>query len=51
MPIDIVLGDDGNLWFTEWAGKIGRIEADGTVTEWLRPNSRARAALIAIPMP
>ena len=27
-------GPDGNLWFTDRAGKIGRITTDGTITEF-----------------
>lgn len=31
----VVLGPDGNVWFTEFvAGRIGRIAPDGTVTEF-----------------
>ena len=33
-PYAIAPGPDGNLWFTEEAGRIGRITPDGTVTEY-----------------
>src|SRR5258706_12389247 len=33
--MDITLGPDGNMWFTEAsAGKIGRITPDGTISEF-----------------
>ena len=36
----IVTGPDGNLWFTESAGKIGRITPAGSITEFpLQPGS------------
>ncbi|MEW6475923.1 MAG: hypothetical protein AB1679_27005 [Actinomycetota bacterium] len=35
MPRGIVAGPDGAMWFTETnAGRIGRITADGTITEY-----------------
>jgi virginiamycin B lyase len=35
-PRYIVAAPDGDLWFTEWntAGKVGRIDASGQVTEY-----------------
>ena len=33
-PADIASGPDGNLWFTELAGRIGRITTAGVVTEF-----------------
>src|SRR5262249_32273324 len=33
-PFDITAGPDGNLWFTEGVGKIGRITLAGVVTEF-----------------
>jgi streptogramin lyase len=38
-PLDIALGPDGNLWFTEEAGdKIGRITPTGSITEFPLPT-------------
>jgi streptogramin lyase len=33
-PVGIATGPDGNLWFAENAGRIGRITPDGGVTEF-----------------
>lgn len=34
------VGPDGNLWFTEYdAGKIARVTADGTITEFTPPGA------------
>ena len=33
-PFGITAGPDGNLWFTESAGRIGRITPSGVVTEF-----------------
>ena len=33
-PMNITAGPDGNVWFTENAGQIGRITPSGTVTEF-----------------
>jgi virginiamycin B lyase len=41
-PVNIALGTDGNLWFTETAGKIGRITPGGVISEFsegLTPGS------------
>ncbi|UQR68253.1 hypothetical protein LRP30_23610 [Bradyrhizobium sp. C-145] len=43
-PSAITTGPDGALWFTEAAGKIGRMTIDGK-----SPNSRSRAAAFCIP--
>jgi virginiamycin B lyase len=38
-PIAIELGPDGRMWFSEEAGgKVGRIETDGSVSEFLLPT-------------
>ena len=42
-PTDIVAGPDGNLWFTEWGDRIGRITPAGRVTEFSRGISRGSA--------
>ena len=37
-PNSIVFGPDGNLWFTEQVGRIGRVHRDGTsLTEFFTP--------------
>jgi virginiamycin B lyase len=47
-PEDIVLGNDGNLWFTEFNGnKIGRITPTGHITEYPIPTPYAGAQGIA----
>ncbi|HEY7360690.1 MAG TPA: NHL repeat-containing protein, partial [Streptosporangiaceae bacterium] len=33
-PLGITAGPDGNLWFTEGAGRIGRITPQGAITEF-----------------
>ncbi len=43
----IVAGPDGSLWFTETAGKIGRVTTAGTVTEFPVPWAGAELANIA----
>jgi virginiamycin B lyase len=44
-PSDITLGSDGALWFTESRGDaIGRVTADGKVTEYPLPTANAFAA-------
>jgi streptogramin lyase len=50
-PWDITAGPDGNLWFTEGNGRIGRITPAGVVTEFsagISPNS-SPAAITAGP--
>jgi virginiamycin B lyase len=34
---DITAGPDGNLWFTEATGKIGKMTTDGSLTEYALP--------------
>src|ERR1700733_8416055 len=38
-PVGIVTGPDGNLWFTEFAGKIGRMRPNGSLAEFLTTGS------------
>ncbi len=33
-PIEITAGSDGNLWFTEYHDRIGRITPAGIITEF-----------------
>jgi virginiamycin B lyase len=40
-PRGIVLGPDNAMWFTEAIGKIGRVTADGTFTEYPLSNGRS----------
>jgi len=48
-PSDIVLGPDGNLWFTEYGGdKIGRITPAGAITEYPLPQAGSAAIAIAV---
>lgn len=48
-PAGIVLGPDGALWFTEWAGnRIGRITTDGTITEYPLPNADSQPIAITV---
>ena len=38
-PQKIIVGPDGNLWFTEYAaGKVGKITTSGTITEYSLPE-------------
>jgi probable HAF family extracellular repeat protein len=38
-PLDLAIGPDGNVWFTEYfAGRIGRITPTGVITEFAVPN-------------
>jgi streptogramin lyase len=47
-PRSVVLGPDGNLWFTEAdAGKIGRITPDGSIAEFPLSSSGAEPWRIA----
>ncbi len=40
--MDITLGSDGNLWFTESnASKIGTLFSNGKITEQVTPSSKA----------
>src|SRR6266540_520654 len=48
VPIGIVSGPDGNLWFTEYIGNnIGRITTEGAITEYPIPTGFARPLSIA----
>src|SRR5260370_37288280 len=38
-PSGITAGPDGNLWFTQAGGKIGRITPAGNITEFPLPRS------------
>jgi virginiamycin B lyase len=38
-PIDIVVGPDKALWFTEFIGQIGRITTSGKITEYPIPGN------------
>ena len=38
-PHDITTGPDGNLWFTEEGGQIGRITTAGVITEYVIPTA------------
>jgi streptogramin lyase len=40
-PYRVATGPDGNLWFTELAGKIGRITPAGVITEFTVPTAFA----------
>jgi len=45
-PAQVVAGSDGNLWFSDRNGAVGRITTDGTVTEFtngLNPGSAVRS--------
>lgn len=49
LPQGIVNGPDNALWFTEQAGnKIGRITADGTITEYPLPTANSGPRGIAL---
>ena len=50
LPWDITLGPDGNMWFTELAGRnIGKITRNGTVTEYPVPGEYGIAGITAGP--
>src|SRR6266481_3664009 len=40
-PTEITAGPNGNLWFTESIGKIGRITPSGTITEYPIPTAKS----------
>jgi virginiamycin B lyase len=42
----ISLGPDGNIWFTEVAGKIGRMTPAGKITEFSLPNANTALSQI-----
>jgi virginiamycin B lyase len=47
-PMDIALGSDGNLWFTESnASKIGTLFSNGKITEHVTPSSKSEPIGIA----
>lgn len=41
IPEGITTGPDGNLWFAERQGKIGRITPNGTITEFSPPTANS----------
>ncbi len=41
-PFDITAGPDGNLWFTDGVGGIGRITPSGSITEFPVPGGAFR---------
>ena len=44
-PVNITAGSDGNLWFTEWNGKIGKINpTTHTITEYPVPSTKRTSA-------
>src|SRR5262252_2822565 len=48
-PRDITAGPDGNMWFTESninVGQIGRIDAAGTITEFVVPTAGSQPSEI-----
>lgn len=48
-PDDIVVGPDGNLWFTEsGVDRIGRITPAGTITEFTTPTADSNPTGIAV---
>lgn len=49
LPQDLVVGPDGNVWFTQRAAdKIGRITSEGAVTEFSLPSSGSEPVGIAV---
>ena len=44
LALEIALGSDGNLWFTEMVGKIGRITPAGVITEFSIPTDGSSAS-------
>jgi virginiamycin B lyase len=46
-PDQIALGADGNLWFTEERGRIGRITPAGEITEWPIPRGASPIGIAA----
>ena len=47
LPLEIALGPDGNLWFTENVGKIGRMTPAGEFTHFTPPTASSGAQGIA----
>jgi len=48
-PKGIAKGPDGNVWFTELVGNIGRITPSGTITEFSVPSGAGALAIVAGP--
>src|SRR5207244_3521099 len=50
-PRALTLGIDGSLWFTEeFANQIGRLAADGTITEFAVPTAQSHPrSIVATP--
>jgi streptogramin lyase len=46
-PVGMGVGPDGALWFTDWAGKIGRITTSGAITEFPVPGGGGQPTAIA----
>ena len=46
--VGIVYAADGNLWFTEYSGRIGRITLAGTITEFPVPTPASAPAWLAV---
>jgi len=48
-PVSLILGPDGNLWFTEFAGNnIARLASNGTITEFAVPTANSEPGGITI---
>jgi streptogramin lyase len=48
-PYRIAKGPEGNMWFTELAGNIGRITPAGSITEFPIPSGSGALAIVAGP--
>src|ERR1700686_775969 len=49
LPSSLIVGPDGNLWFTEiTSSRIARLTASGKITEFLTPTVNAHPSSIAI---
>jgi ELWxxDGT repeat protein len=44
-PAGMTVGPDGNLWFTESSGKIGRMTTTGVLSEFSLPSNAPNAAI------
>ena len=49
LPWAITSGPDGNLWFTELLGNVGKITTDGTITEHPVSDASGIAGIAAAP--
>ena len=49
LPEGIALGSDGNLWFAESVGRIGRMTPSGVVTEFTPPTGGGLQDIVAGP--